>query len=80
MKTSTFFPDSWSRIKVLQAIRHAFRDAMLNNNYDPASRRFRGEYQGVQIVGHLKRGPAEARLCDIVTAYPRRVRKRRTRS
>jgi hypothetical protein len=80
IKTSTFFPDSWSRVKVLQAVRHAFRDAMLNGSYDPTSRRFRGEYQGVQIVGHLKRGPAEPRLCDVVTAYPRGVRKRRKRS
>ncbi|MEV4315007.1 EndoU domain-containing protein [Actinocrispum sp. NPDC049592] len=79
VKTSTFFPDSWSRAKVLQAVRHAFRDAMLTGGYDPTSRRFRGEYQGVQIVGHLKHGPAEPRLCDIVTAYPRGIRKRRKR-
>ncbi len=79
IKTSTFFPDSWSRAKVLQAIRHAFRDALLTGGYDPTSRRFRGEYQGVQIVGHLKHGPAEPRLCDIVTAYPRGIRKRRKR-
>jgi hypothetical protein len=80
VKTSTFFPDSWSRAKVLLAVRHAFRDAMLNGTYDPTSRRFRGEYEGVQIVGHLKRGPAEPRLCDVVTAYPRGVRKRWKRS
>ncbi|MCE7001806.1 EndoU domain-containing protein [Kibdelosporangium philippinense] len=76
VKTSTFFPDSWSRAKVLQAVRHAFR----TGDYDPTSRRFRGEYEGVQIVGHLKRGPAEPRLCDVVTAYPRGVRKRPKRS
>jgi hypothetical protein len=80
VKTSTFFPDSWSRAKVLLAVRHAFRDAMLNGTYDPTSRRFRGEYEGVQIVGHLKRGPAVPRLCDVVTAYPRGVRKRWKRS
>jgi hypothetical protein len=78
IKTSTFFPDSWPRAKVLQAVRHVFRDAMLNGSYDPTRRRFYGEYQGVQIVGHLKRGPAQPRLCDVVTAYPRGVRKRRT--
>jgi hypothetical protein len=76
IKTSTFFPDSWSRATVLHAVRHAF----LTGDYDPTSRRFRGEYQGVQIVGHLKRGPAEPRLCDIVTAYPRGIRKRRKRT
>jgi hypothetical protein len=75
IKTSTFFPDSWSRATVLRAVRHAFR----NGTYDPTKRRFQGEYQGVQIVGHLKRGPAEPRLCDVVTAYPRGVRKQRTR-
>ncbi|MBP2330427.1 uncharacterized protein YukE [Kibdelosporangium banguiense] len=80
IKTSTFFPDSWSRAKVLQAVRGAFRDAMLNGGYDPVKCQFRGEYQGVQIVGLLKRGPAEPRLCDVVTAYPRGVRKRRKRS
>jgi hypothetical protein len=82
IKLSTFFPDSWSRAEVLYAVRHAFLDAMQNKgkNYDSTRRRFRGVYKGVQIEGYLKRGPAEPRLCDIVTAYPRGVRNRRKRS
>jgi hypothetical protein len=82
IKKSTFFPDSWSRAEVLYAVRHAFLDAMRNEveNYEPTRRRFRGVYRGVRIEGYLKRGPAEPRPCDIVTAYPRDVRKRRKRS
>jgi uncharacterized protein YukE len=80
-KTSTFFPDSWSRAEVRYAVREAFLDAMRDKdkNYDPAKRRFRGVYRGVRIEGLLKRGPAEPRLCDIVSAYPRGPRKRRKR-
>jgi hypothetical protein len=80
-KTSTFFPDSWSRAEVLYAVRQAFLDAMRNRdtNYDPVKRRFRGVYKEVRIDGHLSRGPTEPRLCDIVTAYPRGVRKPRER-
>jgi hypothetical protein len=82
IKKSTFFPDSWSRAEVLYSVRHAFLDAMQNKdkNYEPAKYRFRGVYRGVRIEGLLKRGTAEPRLCDIVTAYPRGVRKRRRRS
>jgi uncharacterized protein YukE len=80
IKTSTFFPDSWSRAKVLRAVRHVFHDALLTGDYDPAKRRFHGEYEGVRIVGLLKRGPVEPQLCDIVTAYPRGVRKQRKHS
>lgn len=81
LKKSTFFPDSWSRAEVLYAVHHAFLDAMRNKNenYDPTKHRFRGAYKGVQIEGLLKRGPAQPRLCDIVTAYPRTMRKRRRR-
>jgi uncharacterized protein YukE len=81
-KKSTFFPESWSRAEVLHAVRHVFLDAMRNRekNYDPAKRRFRGVYRGVRIQGDLKHGPAEPRLCDIVTAYPRGVQKQRKRS
>ena len=80
-KKSTFFPDSWSRAEVRYAVRHAFLDAMRNHDtdYDPAKRRFRGVYKGVRIEGYVKPGVAQPRLCDIVTAYPRGVRKRRTR-
>lgn len=82
IKKSTFFPDSWSRAEVLHAVRHAFLDAMRHKDthYDSAKRRFCGVYRGVRIVGHLRHGPAEPRLCDIVTAYPRGVRRRRRRS
>lgn len=73
-KASMFFPDSWSRADVLYAVRRAFLDAMRNGNYDPGKRRFRGTYDGVLIEGHVKSGPGEPRICDIVTAYPRRVR------
>jgi hypothetical protein len=82
IKKSTFFPDSWSRAEVLYAVRHVFVDAMRNKdeNYDPVRRRFHGVYKGVRIEGYLKRGPAQPLLCDIVTAYPRRARKRRKRT
>jgi Bacterial EndoU nuclease len=82
VKVSTFFPDSWSRADVLYAVRRVFLDAMRDkeSSYDATRRRFRGVYKGVQIEGHLKRGPVEPRLCDIVTAYPRGVRKRRKRT
>ncbi|TDV51090.1 EndoU domain-containing protein [Actinophytocola oryzae] len=75
-KVSTFFPDSWSRGEVLYAVRQAFVTAMADKDgsYDPTKRRFAGVYRGVEIVGHLRRGTADPRLCDIVTAYPRRVR------
>ncbi|HEX2131359.1 MAG TPA: EndoU domain-containing protein [Actinophytocola sp.] len=79
-KISTFFPDAWSRAEVLHAVRQAFLDAIRNRDYDPVTRRFRGEYNGVRIEGYLKRGAAEPRLYDIVTAYPRRARKRRKRT
>ena len=79
VKNSTFFPDSWSRGEVLEAVRAAYLDAMRNGGYDPGKRRFRGVYRGVEIEGHLKAGPVEPRLYDIVTAYPRRVRRRRQR-
>lgn len=81
-KTSTFFPDSWSRAEVRYAVREAFLDAMRDKdkNYNSDKCRFRGVYRGVRIEGLLKRGPAEPRLCDIVTAYPRGPRKRRKRS
>lgn len=74
-KTSMFFPDSWSRAEVLHGVRQAFFDALRSGNYDSARRRFTGTYQGVLIEGHLKHGPAVPRLCDIVTAYPRGMRK-----
>jgi hypothetical protein len=78
IKKSTFFPDSWSRAEVLYAVRHAFLDAMRDRdaNYDPVRQRFRGVYRGVRIEGYLRRGPAEPRPCDIVTAYPRAGRRR----
>lgn len=77
VKVSTFFPDSWSPADVLHAVRQAFLGAMWRgaDAYDPDRRRFRGTYRGVPIEGYLKRGTAEPRLCDIVTAYPRGVRK-----
>lgn len=79
MKKSTFFPDSWSRAEVLYAVRRVFLDAMQSRakNYDPVRRRFRGVYRGVRIEGYLKAGAADPRLCDIVTAYPRGVERRR---
>jgi uncharacterized protein YukE len=79
IKTCTFFPDAWPRAEVLYAVRKVFLDAMRNKDtsYDPARRRFRGVYKGVQIEGYVKRGPAQPWLCDVVTAYPRGVRKRR---
>lgn len=78
-KKSTFFPDSWSRAEVLHAVRHVFLDAMRDKDkrYNPVKRRFHGVYRGVRIQGELKHGPAEPRLCDIVTAFPRGVRKQR---
>jgi hypothetical protein len=76
-KISTFFPDFWSPAEVLYGVRHAFLDAMRNNNYEPVTRCFHGIYKGVRIKGHLEEGPSEPRLCDIVTAYPRGVRKQR---
>ena len=79
VKTSTFFPDDWSRAEVLCAVRQVFLDAMRNGDYEPAKRRFRGVYKGVRIEGFLRQGAARPRLCDIVTAYPRGVRKRRHR-
>ena len=77
VKTSTFFPDHWSRAEVLCAVRQVFLDAVPNGDYEPAKRRFRGVYKGVRIEGFLRQGAARPRLCDIVTAYPRGVRKRR---
>ncbi|GAB3443040.1 putative T7SS-secreted protein [Actinophytocola sediminis] len=76
-KVSMFFPDSWSRAEVLHAVRQAFLDAMRHDGYDATKRRFRGTYRDVLIEGHLKSGPAVPRICDIVTAYPRGVRKPR---
>lgn len=73
-KTSMFFPDAWSRAEVLHAVRQAFFDALRSGNYDAARRRFTGTHRGVLIEGHLKHGPSVPRLCDIVTAYPRRLR------
>lgn len=73
VKTSTFFPDSWSRAEVLYAVRRVF----LDGEHDPGKRRFRGVYRGVRIEGFLRHGAAAPRLCDIVTAYPRGVRKQR---
>jgi hypothetical protein len=72
-KTSTFFPDSWSRAEVLRAVRHAFLDAMgkKDTQYDAGRRRFRGVYKGVRVEGYVKRGAAQPGLCDIMTAYPR---------
>jgi hypothetical protein len=78
-KSSTFFPDSWSRAEVMHAVRHAFQDAMDNGKYDSAERRFRGVYKGVEIEGYVV-GVAGPRFYDILTAYPRRVQKRRKRS
>lgn len=75
VKTSTFFPDHWSRAEVLCAVRQVF----LEGEYEPAKRRFRGVYKGVRIDAFLRQGAARPRLCDIVTAYPRGVRKRRKR-
>lgn len=76
-KLSMFFPDSWSRAEVLHAVRVAFLDALRNDGYDPVKRRFRGMSNGVLIEGHVKSTPAEPRICDIVTAYPRSVVKQR---
>jgi hypothetical protein len=73
VKTSTFFPDSWSRAEVMYAVRRVF----LDGEHDPDRRRFRGVYRGVRIEGFLRHGTVRPRLCDIVTAYPRGVRKQR---
>lgn len=73
VKTSTFFPDSWSRAEVMYAVRRVF----LDGEHDPDKRRFRGVYRGVRIEGFLRHGTVRPRLCDIVTAYPRGVRKQR---
>lgn len=73
VKTSTFFPDSWTRAEVLYAVRRVF----LDGEHEPGKRRFRGVYRGVRIEGFLRNGAARPRLCDIVTAYPRGVRKQR---
>jgi hypothetical protein len=77
-RTSTFFPDSWSREDVLRAILIAF----LNRNYfderDPAVRRkWRGCARGVVIEGYVETQVIEpsvsarsARPYHVVTAYP----------
>jgi hypothetical protein len=75
-KTSTFFPDSWTRDEVLRAIRHAFVN---RTHLDRRDRRhqWRGQYRGVLIEGYVERQFTEpaidarsARLYHIVAAYP----------
>jgi transcriptional regulator with XRE-family HTH domain len=77
-KTSSFFPDAWTREEVERAIRHAF----LNRTYfDGRSarirRKWRGRYRNVHIEGYVECQVIEptidarsARLYHIVTAYP----------
>jgi hypothetical protein len=74
VKRSTFFPDSWSRHDVLHAIRRAFAD---RHEYNPASRKWTGEYNGMHIRGYVENriangstGPGRPRLYHVVTAYP----------
>jgi hypothetical protein len=75
-KTSTFFPDSWTRDEVLRAIRHAFVN---RTHFDRRDRqhKWRGQYRGVLIEGYVERQFTEpaidvrsARLYHIVAAYP----------
>jgi hypothetical protein len=77
-KTSTFFPDSWTRDEVLRAIRHAFVNRTHFDRRDPSLRhKWRGAYRGVHIEGFVERQFIEpgvdarsARLYHIVAAYP----------
>lgn len=77
-KTSTFFPDSWSRDEVLRAIRYAFVNRTHFDRRDPSLRhKWRGAYRGVRIEGYVERQFTEpgidahsARLYHIVAAYP----------
>jgi hypothetical protein len=77
-KTSSFFPDAWTRAEVERAIRHAF----VNRTYfdgrgHRVRRKWRGSYRNVQIEGYVECQFIEpaidarsARLYHVVTAYP----------
>jgi hypothetical protein len=72
LRTSTFFPDSWSRTDVLRAVRFAFL-----NRTCAEGRKWRGRARGLLIEGYVEcrhtEPPVDARsgrLYHIVTAYP----------
>ena len=63
-KTSTMFPDSWSRAKTLDEIRSAYQDAL--NKGAVNGKKFKGiSCGGVEIEGYLDN------TGDINTAYPK---------
>jgi hypothetical protein len=77
-RTSTFFPDSWTRADVLRAIRTAFLGRTFFDMDDPKlRRRWRGRAGTVVIEGYVESqfieptvNAASARLYHVVTAYP----------
>lgn len=78
LRTSTFFPDSWSREDVLRAILLAFLGRTYFDERDPAvRRRWRGCARGLVIEGYVETQVIEpsvsarsARPYHVVTAYP----------
>jgi predicted secreted protein len=76
-RTSTFFPDAWSRAEVLRAVRLAFLRRTFDVTDPTAARRWRGRACGMDIEGYVESqctqlpvNAASARLYHIVTAYP----------
>jgi len=77
-KTSSFFPDAWSREEVERAIRHAFVNrTYFDGRSDKVRRKWRGFYRDVQIEGYVECrftvppvDARSARLYHVVTAYP----------
>lgn len=78
LRTSTFFPDSWTRNDVLRAILIAFLNRSSFDDGDPSVRRkWRGRGRGLLIEGYVETQVIEpsvsarsARPYHIVTAYP----------
>lgn len=78
LRTSTFFPDSWSREDVLRAILIAFLNRTYFDERDSAVRRkWRGRARGLVIEGYVETQVIEpsvsarsARPYHVVTAYP----------
>lgn len=78
LRTSTFFPDSWTRNDVLRAILIAFLNRSFFDDGDPSVRRkWRGRGRSLLIEGYVETQVIEpsvsarsARPYHIVTAYP----------
>ncbi|MEV6873947.1 EndoU domain-containing protein [Amycolatopsis sp. NPDC051128] len=76
-KTSTFFPDNWSKAEVKDAVLQAFehREPVLNKLGEVLPNKWQGVYNGVTVEGLFKQGSgatfSSATLDDVGTAYPK---------